>query len=160
MIDLSHSDWREMETQGHFDLHFPDEMSKDVECFLKCLSAIRDSLVKNSLFISGSRFLIGLFGSLESNFLNSFYILHISFQLDVGLVEILSQSVGCHFVLCTFTSLKPLLFFYRQHSPASVYLFNNLTIKYLIFGFVINFPSNKHFRYTISWMTGLRKTRE
>ena len=33
-------------------------------------------------------FLIGLFGSLESNFLSSLYILHISPLSDVGLVKI------------------------------------------------------------------------
>ena len=44
---------------------------------------------------------IGLFGLLESNFLSSLYILDISPLLDVGLVKIFSQSVGCLFVLLT-----------------------------------------------------------
>ena len=42
---------------------------------------------------------MGLFGSLGSTFLSSLYILDISPLLDLGLVKILSQSVGCHFVL-------------------------------------------------------------
>ena len=42
-----------------------------------------------------------IFGSLESNFLSSLYILDISPVLDVGLVKIFSKSVGCHFVLLT-----------------------------------------------------------
>jgi hypothetical protein len=46
-------------------------------------------------------FLMGLFGSLESNFLSFLYILDISPILDVGLIKISSQSVGCHFFLLT-----------------------------------------------------------
>jgi hypothetical protein len=45
--------------------------------------------------------LIGLFGSLESNFLSSLYILDISLLSDVGLVKISSQPVGYCFVLLT-----------------------------------------------------------
>jgi hypothetical protein len=45
--------------------------------------------------------LIGLFGSLEFNFLRSLYILDISTVLDVRLVKIFSQSSGHHFVLLT-----------------------------------------------------------
>uniref|UniRef100_A0A8C6HPL6 Uncharacterized protein n=1 Tax=Mus spicilegus TaxID=10103 RepID=A0A8C6HPL6_MUSSI len=44
---------------------------------------------------------ICLFGFLESNFLSSLYILDISHLLDLGLVNIFSQSVGCLFVLWT-----------------------------------------------------------
>jgi hypothetical protein len=56
-------------------------------------------------------FLIGLFGSLESNFLNSLYILDVSPLSDVGLVKIFSQSVGCRFcpmdgVLCLTEALQ------------------------------------------------------
>jgi hypothetical protein len=47
------------------------------------------------LFRSIPHFLIGLFVSQESNFLSSLYILDISPLLDVGLVKIFSQSVGC-----------------------------------------------------------------
>jgi hypothetical protein len=43
--------------------------------------------------------LIGLFGSLEANFLSSLYILDVSPLPDVGLVKIFSQSVECQFVL-------------------------------------------------------------
>jgi hypothetical protein len=42
---------------------------------------------------------IGLFGSLESNFLSSLYILDINRLSDERLVKIFSQSVGCCFVL-------------------------------------------------------------
>ena len=45
--------------------------------------------------------LIGLFGSLESNFLSSLYILDISPLSDIGLVKIVPQSVSCLFVLLT-----------------------------------------------------------
>jgi hypothetical protein len=51
-------------------------MTKDVEHFFKCFSAIWDSSVEKSLYNSlYTPFLIGLFGSLESNFLSSLYIL-------------------------------------------------------------------------------------
>jgi hypothetical protein len=58
-------------------------MTKDVEHFYKCFSAILDSLVENSLFGSVLHFLVGLFGFLKSNFLCSLYILDISPLLDV-----------------------------------------------------------------------------
>ena len=50
-------------------------------------SAIPDSSVENSLFSSVPHLLIGLFGSLESNFLSFLYILDISPLSDVGLVK-------------------------------------------------------------------------
>ena len=43
-------------------------MTKDFEHFFRCFSAIQFSSVENSLFISVPHFLIGLLGSLESNF--------------------------------------------------------------------------------------------
>ena len=46
-------------------------------------------------------FLIELFDFLESSFLSSLYILDISPLSDLGLVKILSQSVGGLFVLLT-----------------------------------------------------------
>jgi hypothetical protein len=42
-----------------------------------------------------------LFGSLDSNFLTSLYVLDISPISDVRLEKIFSQSVGCYFVLLT-----------------------------------------------------------
>jgi hypothetical protein len=53
-------------------------MTKDVEHFFRGFSPIQYSSVENSLNSSMSHFLIGLFGSLESNFLSSLYILDIS----------------------------------------------------------------------------------
>jgi hypothetical protein len=61
-------------------LHFSDEH------FLRCFSAIQDASVENSLFAC-TPFSIELFGSLESNFLSSLYILDISPLSDVGLVK-------------------------------------------------------------------------
>ena len=70
-------------------------MTNEVEHFLRCFSAIRSSSGENSLLNSVLHFLIGLFGFLQSNFLNSLYILDISPLSDVGLVKIFSQFVGC-----------------------------------------------------------------
>jgi hypothetical protein len=53
---------------------------------------------------------------LESNFLSSLYIFDISSLLDLGLVKIFSQSVGCLFVLLTVSlALKYLCNFMRSH---------------------------------------------
>ena len=52
-------------------------MTKDVEYFLKCLSAILDSSLERSLFRSVFLFFIGLFVLLMNNFLCSLYILEI-----------------------------------------------------------------------------------
>ena len=52
-------------------------MMKDVEHFFGCFLAIQDCCVKNSLCSSLS-YLIGLFGLLVCNFLNSLYVLNIS----------------------------------------------------------------------------------
>ena len=62
-------------------------VTKDVEHFFRCFSAIWYFSVENSLF-SSVPILIGLFVSLESNFLTSLYILNISPLSDVGLVKI------------------------------------------------------------------------
>jgi hypothetical protein len=59
---------------------------------------------------------IHLFGSLESSFLSSLYLLDISLVSDVGLVKIFSQSVGCHFVLMTVSfALQKFFNFMRSH---------------------------------------------
>jgi len=55
-------------------------MTKDVEHFFKCFSAIRDSSVENSLFRSVPQFLIGLLGSLKSNF--SFSLQHMEITIE------------------------------------------------------------------------------
>jgi hypothetical protein len=91
-------------------------MTKVAEHFFRCSSAIRYSSVENSLFSSVPHFKIGLFDSLESNFLSSLYILDISPLSDAGLVKIFSQSVACHFVVLTVSfALQKLCNFMRSH---------------------------------------------
>nr|pir hypothetical protein 6 - rat [Rattus norvegicus]CAA37649.1 ORF6 [Rattus norvegicus] len=91
-------------------------MTKDVEHFFRCFSAIWHSSAVNSLFSSEPHFLIGLFVSLRSNFLSSLYILDIRPLSVVGLVKIFSQSVGCRFVLTTVSfALQKLCSFMRSH---------------------------------------------
>ena len=91
-------------------------MTKDVEHFLKCLSAILDSSVESSLFRYVLPFCIGLCDLLVSNFLTSLYILEIRPLFDVGLVKIFSHSVSCHFVLLSMSfALQKLLCFRRSN---------------------------------------------
>jgi hypothetical protein len=59
-------------------------MFKDVEHFFRCFSAIWYSSGENSLFSSEPHVLLGLFDFLESTFLSSLYILHISPLSDLG----------------------------------------------------------------------------
>ena len=89
-------------------------MTKDVEHFLKCLSAILDSSVESSLFRPALHFFIGLFVLLMTNFLSSLYILEISPLSNVGLVKIFSHSVGCHFVLLTMSFALQKFFSFRR----------------------------------------------
>ena len=103
-----------MVSQSCFDLHFI--MSKDFEHFLKCLPAILDSSVENSLFSSVPHILIRLFGGFETSFLSYLYILEISPLSDVELVNIFSHSVCWCFVLLTVSfPLQKLLSFMRSH---------------------------------------------
>ena len=92
-------------------------MSKDVEHFFKCFSAIRDSSVENSLLSSVHQFLIRLFRLLVSNFLSFLYILDISHLSDVELVKIFSQPIGYHFILLTVPfDLQEIFSFMKFHS--------------------------------------------
>jgi len=91
-------------------------MTNDIEHFFRFVSAIRHSSAVNSLFSNKSHFLMGLFVSLQSDFMISLYILDISPLSVVGLVKIFFQSAGCHFVLRTFSSaLQKLCSFMRSH---------------------------------------------
>jgi hypothetical protein len=91
-------------------------MIKDVEHFFSYFSAVWYSSVENSLFSSVCHFLMGLFEFLESSFLRSLYILDISPLSDLGLVKILSQSVGALFVLLTVSfALRKLCNFMSSH---------------------------------------------
>jgi hypothetical protein len=108
-------------------------MTKDVEHFFRCLSAIQYSSVENSLFISVPNGLIELFGFLESIFLSSLRILNTSHLSDLGLVIILSKSVHGLFVLLMVSfALQKLCNFMRSHllildliAQAIVVLFRN-----------------------------------
>ena len=86
-----------MESQSHFDLHFPDGIGHVFNFFLD----IKDFSFGISLFSSVPHFSIGLFHFLVSNFLSSLYILDISLLSCVGLEKIFSHPVVCHFVLLT-----------------------------------------------------------
>ena len=104
IFDLSHSDWCEVESQDRFDLHFwsvsqPFEIP---QLRILCLA----------LYLIFNR----AFGSLEANFLSFLYILDIIPQLNVGLLNIFSQSVGCHFVLLpvSFALQKPKVASYHK----------------------------------------------
>jgi len=91
-------------------------MTKDVEHFFRWSSAIWHSSAVNSLFSTEPHFLIGLFVSLQSNFVSSLYILDRSPLSVVELVKIFSQSVVCHFVLTTVSfALQKLCSFMRFH---------------------------------------------
>jgi hypothetical protein len=115
-------------------------MIKDVEHFCRCFSDIWYSSVKNYLFSSVPHILIGLFGSLESNFLRFgfvfffllllfvclfvLYMLDISPLSNVGLVKIFSPSVGCLFVLLTVSfALQKLCSFMRFHLSILFFFF-------------------------------------
>jgi hypothetical protein len=91
-------------------------MTKAVEYFFRCFTAIWYSSVEKSLFSSVPYILIGLFGSLESTFLGSLYILNISLLQDGGLVKTFPESIGCNFVLLTLSfALQKLCNFMRSH---------------------------------------------
>jgi hypothetical protein len=91
-------------------------MIKDVEHFFRCFSASQVSSVERYLFSSIPHFLMGLFDFQESSFLSTLYILDISPLSDLGLVTILSQSVGGLFVLLTVSfALKNFWNFMRSY---------------------------------------------
>lgn len=68
------------------------------------------------MFSSVPQYLIGLFGSLNSAFLSSIYILDISPLSDIGLMSNFSHSVRCCFVLLmVYFSWEKLWSFRRSH---------------------------------------------
>jgi hypothetical protein len=74
------------------------------------------SSVENSLFSYVPHFLMGLFEFLESIFLSSLYILHISPLSDLGLVKLLSQFAGGLFILLMVSfALQKLCNFMKSH---------------------------------------------
>jgi hypothetical protein len=84
--------------------------------YFRCFSAIQYSSDENSLFSSEPHLLMGLFDFPEITFLSSLYILDISPLSDLGLVKILSQSVGSLFVLVTVSfALQKLWNFMRSY---------------------------------------------
>jgi hypothetical protein len=92
----SHQQWRSVPLSPHPYQH----LLSSKFLILVILTGVRWNL-NTSLFSSVPLPLIGLFGSLESNFLSSLYIMDISHHLYVVLVKIFFQSVGCHFILLT-----------------------------------------------------------
>ena len=85
-------------------------MTKDVEHLFRCFSALQVSSVENLLFSSVPHILVGLFGSLESKFLSSLYILDICPILDIGLV----RSFPICWLMVSF-ALQKLSNFMRSH---------------------------------------------
>jgi hypothetical protein len=78
--------------------------------------------------------------------LSSLYILDISPLLDLGLVKIFSQSVGCLFVLLTvYFALQKLCNFMRFH-----FLILDLTVQAL--GVLGIHSINNHQKQTLLWM--------
>jgi hypothetical protein len=120
--------------------------------FFKCFSALQYSYIENSLFSSLLHLLMGLFEFLGFSFLSSLYILDISPLSDLGLVKILSQSVGGLFVLLTVSfALQKLCNFMRPHlltldltAQAIIFLFRNyspMSISSRLFPTVFHFSS-------------------
>ena len=86
---------------------------------VRCFLAIQYSSVENSLFSFVPYFLVGLFGSLESKFLSSLYILDISPLSDIGLVKIFSHSFGSNFETGTLNNKTHLFILgYRMRETA------------------------------------------
>ena len=91
-------------------------ITKNIEHFFRCFSAIQYSSGEYTFFSSVHHFLIVLFRSLESNCLRSLYILDISPLSDVVLVKIFSQIVDRCFVLLTVSfALQKVCNFLRSH---------------------------------------------
>jgi hypothetical protein len=89
-------------------------MTKDIAHFFQCFLAIRDPLLR--IHFSSTQFLNWNIWSLESNILSLLYILDISPLLDIRIVKIFSQSVGCCFVLLTVSfALQKICSFNRSH---------------------------------------------
>jgi len=108
-FDLSHSDKCKGESQGLFDLHFFWSL-RTLNISLGAYQPFEIpqvwilGLVLHLIFLIGLGFFVCLFVCFcfcVINVLSSLYILDISPLLDVGLVKIFFQSVGCWFFLLT-----------------------------------------------------------
>ena len=89
-------------------------MTKNVEHFFRLSNFVQPlKILQVKIFYFWTPFLIGLFDSLESNFLNSLYILDISPLLDVRLLKMFPQFVGCHFVQLTMSFALQKLYIYE-----------------------------------------------
>ena len=154
VYEINHSGRCEVEFQSRlicFSL-----MTKAVEHFFRCFSAIRYSSVENSLFSFHYIFnrIIWFSGS---NFLSSLYLLGISPILDVKLV-IVFQSVGCCFVLLTVSfALQKLCSFMRFYflivdlrAQAIGVLFRKISVVPMCLKF---FPTFFSIRFSVSCFT-------
>ena len=72
-------------------------MTKDIEHFIKCSLANRNSFIENSVHIP--IFLMVLLCLLMFSFLSYFYVLGISCLSDIGLMKIFSHYISCCFGL-------------------------------------------------------------
>jgi hypothetical protein len=104
---LSHPDWCEVDTR--FILICISLMTKDIGYFFQVLLSHLVFLSWEFFVQLCTHFLIGLFVSLQSNFLGYLYILYTN-----SLLNVVNQSVGCHFVLLTVSfALQTLCYFMR-----------------------------------------------
>jgi hypothetical protein len=120
-LDLSNSDWCEVEFQGCFDLLVLSWLLRVMKISLGASHPFEIPHLR-SLFNSVPHF-VGLFSSLQSNFLISLYNFDTSTLSDIGLVMIFYLLPMCWLLFCPMESLigwlfilvhEPLLFCLRK----------------------------------------------